>query len=208
MKSADFKMLFLGVLACIAFAPVIAAGVRTPAVVDIVINGSSIAFVGNKVQLGDSLSSWKKAVPGTPRCTDGKSPPIICTWDQIGLEVGSDDTKTSVEFASLFLLVPTVDTDPPPNNPDGTPATASTAALPPRVPFSGRLKLDGMEITAATPFAHVRSGIDKTRNVRCGSLDCSGPHGKFGEQAKIFFELRGRSETESIARIGLSMVAR
>ncbi len=195
--------------ACNVDAPVVAAPsapAKTAGTPDIVMSGSTIAFGGNKVQLGESLASWKKAVPGTPRCTDGKSPPIICTWDRLGLEVGSDDGQTKVQFASLFLRVPEVDTEPPPNNPDGTPAAVSTAALPPKLPFSGRLQLDGMEITAKTAFARVRAGIDTKRNVRCGSLDCSGPHGTFGDGAKIFFELDGRSDTDAIARIGLARV--
>jgi hypothetical protein len=195
--------------ACNVDAPVAAAPsvpVKKAGAPEIVMSGSSIAFAGNKVQLGQSLASWKKAVPGTPRCSNGKSPPIICTWDQLGLEVGSDDALTNVQFASLFLRVPAVDTEPPPNNPDGTPAAVSTAALPPKLPFSGRLQLDGMAITAATAFAQVRSGIDQSRNVRCGSRDCSGPHGKFGDGAKIFFELDGRSDTDPIARIGLAKV--
>jgi hypothetical protein len=204
-----FALVALFLAACNVDAPVVAApslSVKAAGAPDIVMSGSSIAFSGNKVRLGESLSSWKKAVPGTPRCTDGKSPPIICTWDQLGLEVGSDDAQTNVQFVSLFLRVPAVDTEPAPNNPDGTPAAVSTAALPPKLPFSGRLQLDGMDITARTAFAQVRSGIDKSRNVRCGSLDCSGPHGKFGAGAKIFFELDGRSDTDAIARIGLAMV--
>lgn len=195
--------------ACTVDTPVSAApgsGAQAGAAPAIAMSGSSIIFAGNALQLGQPLSSWKKTVPGTPRCTDGKSPPVICTWDQLGLEVGTDDAQKNVQFASLYLHVAPVDTDPPPPNPDGTPATPSTAALPPKLPFSGRLQLDGMDITASTAFAQVRAGIDQTRNVRCGSRDCSSPHGKFGNGGKIFFELGGRSEMDTISRIGLSLV--
>lgn len=163
----------------------------------IAIRESNISFGGKNVKMGQSLDDWKKAVPGTPRCTDEQIAPLMCTWDNVGLQVGTDDGLKNVKFASLFLLVPTIDPDPLPPLPDGSPAGVSTVARPPQKPFTGRLQLDGVDITAKLPFSNVRSSIDRRRNVRCGSRDCSIPHGKFGNGAQIFFELDGRSESDN-----------
>ena len=172
----------------------------------VVMSGSTIAFNGAKVQLGQSIASWKNAVPGVPRCTDAMKSPVMCTWDEIGLEVGTDDSLKNVKFANIFLTVPEVDTDPLPPSPDGSPASPSTVTLSPQRPFTGRLQLDGIDIGSKTSFSRLRASIAKDRNVRCGSRDCSSPHGRFGEGAKIFFELDGVRETDTITSIGLSKV--
>ena len=172
----------------------------------VVMSGSTIAFNGAKVKLGEPMASWKKAVPGVPRCTDAMKSPVICTWDEIGLEVGTDDTLKNVKFANIFLTVPERDTDPLPPSPDGSPASPSTVTLSPRHPFVGRIQLDGIDIGSKTSFSRLRASIAKDRNVRCGSRNCSSPHGTFGEGAKIFFELDGVRETDTISSIGLSKV--
>ena len=178
-----------------------------PAKMDISMKGSSIAFDGNPVQLGQSLLSWKKAIPAAIRCTDERVLPVMCTWDQIGLQVGTDDSGKNVKFASLFLLDPKIDLEPLPSLPDGTPAGVSHVPLPPKFPFLGRLQLDGVDITRNKQFSQVRDSIDKGRRVRCRISDCSLPHGSFGNGAQIFFELDGSSETNTIARIGLSLAS-
>ena len=170
----------------------------------IVMTGASIAFDGNKVQLGQSLATWKKTVPGTPRCTSERVSPVMCTWDQLGLQVGTDDGLKNVEFASLFLVRHQADTEPLPPRPDGSPARVSTVTPRPEKPFSGRLQLDGVEITPKTQFSKVRASIDQSRNVRCRLHDCSLPHGSFGNGTQIFFELNGRSEADTIVRIGFA----
>ena len=170
----------------------------------IVISGSRIAFARGKVQLGQSLAHWKETIGGKPRCTDERVAPVMCTWDEIGLEVGTDDGLKNVKFANIFLRVPLAATYPPPSRPDGSPAGVTTATPSPRSSFPGRLQLDGADISSKTSFKHVRSSIDPRRNVRCGYRDCSSPHGRFGDRAQIFFELDGRDENNSIARIGFS----
>lgn len=171
----------------------------------IIMDGSSISFDGNKVQLGQSMVAWKRAIGSQPRCSDERRAPVVCTWDALGLEVGSDDGLKKVKFANLFLRVPDYNSDPLPLLPDGSPAGVSTASASPRYPFAGRLELDGVDITHKKPFREVRASIDQQRYVRCGFRDCSNPHGNFGGGAKIFFELDGRIENDSIVRIGLSV---
>lgn len=171
---------------------------------NIVISGSSLAFGRGKVQLGQSLAQWKEAVGGKSRCTDERVTPVMCTWDGIGLEVGTDESRKNVKFANIFLRVPQAATYPHPPRPDGSAPGRSAATPSPQSPFSGRLQLDRADISSKTSFKQARSLIDPRRNVRCGYLDCSSPQGSFGERAQIFFELDGRDENDFIARIGFS----
>ncbi|WP_426101346.1 hypothetical protein [Massilia sp. TSP1-1-2] len=164
--------------------------------VSINIKDDGIYFSDTKVQLGGTLESWKAAISAPSRCTNAKVGTILCTWDSLGLEVGTEDTQKTVEFVNLYISIPEFLTDP---------HTVHYAALPPQSSFSGKLTFDGAVINPNTGFDEIRSKLNRNRNVRCGTLDCSTPHGTFSDKVLLFFHLKGTRKTDAIESIGFSL---
>lgn len=157
------------------------------------------------VRIRDSLAKWKKAIPGSPRCTNPRTPPMLCIWDKLGIQIATDDSVEKVNSFRLYLNPPPEDyLEPLPNNPDGTPQ--STSPLPPSSVYSGQLQFDGINVTANTPYSAVGPRLASERNVRCGLRDCSSPHGMFGERTKLFFHLTGRRDENLIERFSIQWV--
>ncbi|WP_426207929.1 hypothetical protein [Massilia sp. TWP1-3-3] len=146
--------------------------------------------------LARAQESWKAAISAPSRCTNAKVGTILCTWDSLGLEVGTEDTQKTVEFVNLYISIPEFLTDP---------HTVHYAALPPQSPFSGELTFDGAVINPNTGFDEIRSKLNRNRNVRCGTLDCSTPHGTFSDKVLLFFHLKGTRKTDAIESIGFSL---
>ena len=164
--------------------------------ISITMKDDAIYFLDKKVQLGGTLESWKAAISVPSRCTKAKVGTILCTWDSLGLEVGTEDTQKTVEFVNLYISFPEFLTDP---------NTVHYAALPPQSPFSGKLTFDGAVINQNTGFDEIRSKLNRNRNVRCGTLDCSTPHGTFSDRVLLFFHLKGTRKTDAIESIGFSL---
>ncbi|WP_426212598.1 hypothetical protein [Massilia sp. TWP1-3-3] len=154
----------------------------------------AIYFLDKKVQLGGALESWRAAISAPSRCTKNKVGTIMCTWDSLGLEVGTEDTQKTVGFENLYISFPDFLTDP---------NTVHYAALPPQSRFSGELTFDGAVINQNTGFDEVRS--NRNRNVRCGTLDCSTPHGTFSDRVLLFFHLKGTRMTDTVESLSFSL---
>lgn len=162
------------------------------------IEGDTITFAQGKVKIGDSMDAWRKAIPGVPRCTADPDPPAICTWDTLGIQLGTDKSLKNAEFFIVYLNLPVDDMQSSAGADVG-----DTASRMPKAAFRGQFKIDGFSISSQTPFSDVRSGIAQKRNVRCGTLDCSSPHGRFGSDAKIYMRLVGRRAEDPIMRISI-----
>ncbi len=202
LKSRLFGVLFSIVLmGCDAQKPVAAVADSPKPTsgqtgVSITMKDDAIYFSDKKVQLGGTLDSWKAAISAPSRCTKPKTGTILCTWDSIGLEVGTEDTQKTVKFVNLYISIPEYFTDP---------TTVHYAPRPPHSPFAGTLTFDDAVINQNTEFAKIRSKLNPNRNVRCGLRDCAVPEGKFSDRVQLFFHLKGRRKTDTIESINFSL---
>ena len=136
LKSHLFGILFsLILMGCDAQKPVAAVVESakrntTKPGISISMKDDAIYFSDIRVQLGGTLESWKAAISAPPRCTKAKVGAILCIWDSLGLEVGTEQTQKTVKFVNLFISLPEDFTDPD---------TVHYAGLPPQSPFSGKL---------------------------------------------------------------------
>lgn len=166
---------------------------------EIILKDSSLSVDGD-LKFGSPIEVWKKKLGGEPRCR-GEAPRMsICVWDTLGLEVGTNDgSSPTVEFLVVHLSIPTKDPAEAlfKTNADGTPSAPSIEWRP-RNPFAGYLELDGFGIDAETKFWEIRSSVNPARNLRCGVLDCSFPHGSFGEHGLLALYLAGRDEYSTV----------
>ncbi|WP_426101348.1 hypothetical protein [Massilia sp. TSP1-1-2] len=156
-----------------------------------------IYFSDKKVRLGGTLESWKAAISAPSRCTNAKVGAVLCIWDSLGLEVGTEDKQKTVEFVNLFISLPDDFTDP---------HTVHYSGLPPQAPFAGKLTFDGIVINKYTGFDEIRPKLNRNRYVHCGTLDCSTPQGKFSDEVLLFFHLKGTRKTDAIESIGFSLI--
>lgn len=149
----------------------------------IVIRGSTITVNGKAVWLGDTLDSWKAALPGRSRCISNRNSVTICAWDEYGIEIGTDAVETNrAKFVNIEFAF-------------STPIEGfSRSSSSPKYPFRGYLELDGYQITSGTEFRSIRQNSDPKRNLRCGGSACGNPSGGFSEAASLYFQLDSESE--------------
>lgn len=181
-------------------------GRQAPKAMKIQLLGDAVVFPLGTVKIRDSLAKWQKVIPGKARCSESQTPPIICTWDILGLEIATDDSMKKVNSFRLYLNPPPEDyLQPlPKNNPDGTPDL--TLPRPPTSLYAGQLKFDGVDVTSTTSYSAIGPRLASERNVRCGLRDCASPHGMFGANTKLFFRLTGRRSENVIQEFSIEWV--
>lgn len=170
---------------------------------EIIINRAQISIDGKVVAMGASMSSWRAVLPGSPRCTSEKNSGVLCAWDQLGIEVGSEFRAPKV---SKYLIISLNKEELPPWNPqmpDGSIKPAPPDLRPQNV-FSGYLQLDGYGIDAQTKFWEIRASADPKRNLRCNSRDCSHPHGRFSDKANLYLRLNSATEYGNVYELTIS----
>lgn len=153
-------------------------------------------FVNERVlSLGDPLDAWLKAVPSTPRCNSSKSDATLCIWDDLGIAVGTSPTNPTIaKFLNVSVNLEPAD----PLFPD------RPRPFRPKQAFPGYLELDGYGIDAKTQFWEIRAKADPKRNLRCGSRDCSHPHGSFSDKANLYLRLNGATENSTLYEFTIS----
>lgn len=163
---------------------------------EIIIKKSTIFFNGKAINLGESLSRWKRILGGKPFCVVSKM--TLCTWQNLGIQAGTADaTPDSVNFMNLYLNIPD-------HNSTSNSDIRGAEDWRVKSPFLGYLELDGYGIDKATKFSEILSRADKDRNLRCGLRECGFPHGAFGNEASLHFELNGGSESSLVNQISVT----
>lgn len=159
---------------------------------EIVLKNDVIYFNARPLRLGESLTSWKKILPGAPRCISSMT---FCIWDRLGIEVGAEaDGAQKVKYLNLHLIFSDEDKNiGQVAYPDGRPAEFPPDLTPHHV-FPGRVELDGFAIAPETEFWEIRKHADADRRLDCGLRDCSHPSGAFGDNAHLYLRLDGRSD--------------
>lgn len=170
---------------------------------EIIISGPQISIDGKVVAIGASMSSWRAVLPGEPRCTSANNTDVLCTWDDLGIEVGSAFRTPKV---SKYLIISLNKEDLPPWNPQMPDGSIKSAPpdLRPKNTFSGYLQLDGYGIDAQTKFWEIRASADPKRNLRCNSRDCSHPHGGFSNKANLYLRLNSTTEYGNVYELTIS----
>lgn len=172
---------------------------------ELILMNKLIFFNGRQLQLGSSLESWKKIIPGNPRCFEGKM--TLCVWDQLGLEVGTDQKNgQKVQFINISLRFDDTEKDTVGNELLITDDSIGKEDFNPHHAFSGYLELNGFGIDAESRFLEILNSTVENRKIQCGLLDCSNPTGSFADNANIYFYLEGRNENGRIRRIGIDMI--
>lgn len=172
---------------------------------ELILINKGIFFNGKQLQLGNSLESWKKIIPGNPRCFEGKM--TLCVWDQLGLEVGTDQKNgKNVRFINISLRFDDTNKDLVGNGSSITDDSEGKDGFNPHHVFSGYLEINGFGIDAGSRFIDIRNSSAENRKIQCGLLDCINPNGYFADDANIYFYLEGRYESGRILRIAIDMV--
>lgn len=179
--------------------------VKRGAIPELILKNGRIFFDKKELKFGDGLSSWKKNIPGTPRCSG--SGMTFCIWDDFGLEVGTGNANPKkVKFFNINLNIKDDHEDfMEIVYPNGRPGEKSLDLTPHRA-FPGYLELNGFGIDTETKFWEIRGGSIENGKLHCGLLDCSNPSGHFGGRIKIYFTLDGGSENGTVKDIGLNVV--
>jgi hypothetical protein len=161
---------------------------------EIIISGESIVVDGRRLRIGDSLETWKKALPGKPSCWGSDS--VNCSWDQLGIQVGTY-RNAPARVTGISILLSKKPADPyvalPRYSPNGK-LVPSPIDRGPKHPFPGYFELDGHGIDAKSEFWEVRANADPKRKLRCGTIDCSHPHGGFSDKASLYLRLNSADE--------------
>jgi hypothetical protein len=163
-------------------------GKRRPS---IVIKDSIITVDGKLVWLGESMESWKAAMPGKARCLPSTIT-AVCVWDDIGVEVGTGvEEKEKSKFINITFSRDTFVGG-------GFPEHLA------RDLFQGSLEIDGVVIESGTQFRAVRKAVGSKRELSCGGTDCSSPTGVFSSAAKFYFDLHGTTDQSTILSVSIS----
>lgn len=163
--------------------------------VAIEIANSTISVNGRKLWLGNSLNSWKSALPGSFRCVSESNSVVICVWDELGIVIGTDDIeKTKANYLKLLLLL------------DKEDIGYNTPIYFPRRPFIGSLVLDGVALDRSIPFEEIRRRVDPQRQLDCGGSDCGNPAGGFSDGAAIYMQLDKRSAKGRISAFSVTCI--
>lgn len=160
--------------------------------------GDQITFDGKRLRLGGELASWKKVLKGKPVCTDAPNTPGHCRWDDLGIDIGTDQGYAAVTFFNVHLQDAVV-----PDYLVGM--TLDEIQNPgPRFGFRGVLTVDSVHIHQNTKLIDVLAKLDPARGVRCGLRDCAVARGSFDNDTVIHFELNGRRVSDTIGIIAFS----
>lgn len=169
---------------------------------EIILLQDKIYFNAKELRLGYSLESWKKIIPGAPRCNGPKI--SLCIWDELGIDIGlASEGAHKVKFLNIQISMSKGDKEK--NNvnyPDGRRA-GELLDLNPYNVFPGYLELDGFGIDAGTEFWEIRRNVNQDRLLDCGLRDCSHPSGAFGESAHIYLRLDSGSRYGRLRQISV-----
>jgi len=161
---------------------------------EIIIRDELIFINGKNIALGHSLKRWLSAIPEAPRCTSQKNELTLCIWDNLGIKIGTSTKHPNIaKFVDITLNVEPAD----PYFPDRPNVFA------PKKAFPGYLELDGYGIDAQTKFYEIRANANQDRNIRCGSRDCSHPHGGFSKTASMYMRLNSTSDNGNLYTLQL-----
>jgi hypothetical protein len=153
----------------------------------LIIRNQKLYFNGQELVFGETLDSWKTVMRGNPRCLkDGIN---FCVWDDLGLEVGTEDEKKRIVTSfTMYLNFLPADGIGGKFGPSFEPTSAEIHDWLPHRSFSGFFELNGFNIDSNTQFHDVMSH-KQNRHLHCGTRDCSNPSGEFGHDAKIYITL-------------------
>lgn len=164
-----------------------------------------ILFDGRQLTLSRSLADWKRILGGGSECGEDVNPPIVCKWENLGIEVGTAQTSTNaVKFVTIHLQ-----SEAGEFLSDAARSGKSEKQLPSYIvkgQFSGNLELENYRIDQQTTFDEVQRSVSRTLNLRCDVRDCQFPHGSFNSVANIYVELNGGSVRSTINSISISAV--
>lgn len=169
---------------------------------EIIIRGSEISINGTRVSIGDPIASWRNTLTESPVCHEN-SVRTLCVWDQLGIQVTTQSIKNAavLDFTVYQNIEPLAPWNP--QLPDGSMMKAPPDYRPKQA-FPGYLELDGYGIDAKTQFWEIRAKADPKRNLRCGSRDCSHPHGGFSDKANLYLRLNGATENSTLYEFTIS----
>jgi hypothetical protein len=129
---------------------------------------------------------------------------IFCMWDNLGLEVGTDNKiDQRVRFVNLHLSF-SGEEKTLTQVKNRNPAEKGLGYSPDKV-FPGYVEIDGFGTDANTEFWEIRAGANNASKIHCGLRDCSHPSGPFGSYVNIYLTLDGPQETNKVLEIGLSV---
>lgn len=167
----------------------------------LIFKNGRVSFNGQELKIGESISVWKRILPRGPRCFEEGA--ILCVWDDLGLEVGTNHKKMQkVKFVNLYLnFFEDLDGNDAHNLYDA--AKEENSGYRPHHVYPGYLELDNVRIGRNTAFSEVQNN-SSNKTLRCGLKDCRFPSGAFGDHANVFFELNSPSRNGIIGEISLS----
>lgn len=162
----------------------------------VAISRTGILINGKAAALGQSISDWKKILPGRPRCHRSVALPVfnLCTWDEFGLSL--EEYRTKVYLFRLSFVIPPLDKlemnflkDPDlPPEPDMRPAHT----------YTGRAEIDGYRIDAGTSFADAKQNIDPERELACDNdQNCTHSKGRYFDKQAHLYLVNSRSDAAS-----------
>jgi hypothetical protein len=168
-------------------------------------NKGAVLFDGRRLSLLSTILEWKAVLGSGSDCGEDDSPPIVCKWEHLGIEVGTGQSSVSmVKFVTVHLQSEAGDFLS-----DAARSGKSEKKLPSYIVngyFSGNLELEGYRLDQETTFNDVQKTVRGTLNLNCDIRDCRFPHGSFNNVANIYFELNGGSVRSTINSISISAV--
>lgn len=164
-----------------------------------------IRYNDEGLPLRSNISNWTRVLGSDVQCSKTRGVPMLCKWDRLGIEVGSDGVGSkSVDFVNVYLKSELADYTRP-ATPKGKP--------PPPIPefivrgsFPYVLLFGDARVTSTTTFSELREKSDPSMRLRCDVDDCQFPHGSFGEKATVSFSLNGRTARNTINMVTISAV--
>lgn len=170
---------------------------------EIIVKGNEIFINGTSVAIGQPIDKWKNALPKTAICRGQVRQ--VCKWDLLGIEVSTQSLSNTAVFDVIFYfnLEQHESWTYATERPDGTPATPPIDYRP-KHPFPGYFELDGYGIDAKTEFWEIRARADPYRELRCGSHDCSHPHGAFSDKETLYLRLNKATDRGTLYELTIS----
>lgn len=164
---------------------------------NLIFRSDTITFNGTGLRLGTDILHWQHALKGNPLCTPREKLPVVCTWNEFGIVVGTYRKRPAVAYINVHLKDAVIPPYLAGRDPDEW-------NLGPQFGYKGKLIFDSASIVGDMPFREVLAKIDASRGVRCGLRDCTVASGSFDKETTVYFDLNGRRTTDPISIIALS----
>lgn len=167
------------------------------------IDGREITYNGYVLKIGMDVEFLRQAVGGMPRCTTHYGGPISCAWDDLGIEVLTNEKKM-VRYIHFYLNVepPNSDAGLMTHGSDGSPSMPRDVPLPPKSPFPGELRLDGYQIHPDTTYGEVKAQAPM-RRYACSFSSCHMPSTLINGATQMYLTLVGYGDSSAIWTLAL-----